>query len=360
MAFVKRKHSLFFGITSRTLMTISAILLMLSYLSRYINPAEAWFMTMFGLMFTPLLICNIILLVWAICRKSKAMLIPLLALMPTIFMTGKFVRFTSGNQEDVSEGLKILTYNVGRFSLPQNGRYSSWRECADSVMAFLKEEDADIICLQEFYMNDAEKLRSYLSSKMKGYDIKYFVNINSHGCYGNVTLSRFPALTKGKIDFEHSANLAIYSEYNVGGTIFRVYNCHFQSYNISIPRLATSLERDYKKTMRDTEEKMKRSITRRPKQVEDVMRDIDSSPVEAIVVGDFNDTPMSYTYYRLCRARKDSFEEAGTGFGATFAHVLPFLRIDYILFPDKFNALRHRVIHRDYSDHYPVEAIIRL
>lgn len=341
-------------------MLISAALLMLSYLSVYVNPAKAWFMTVFGLLFAPLLICNLLLLVWAILRRSKAVTIPLLALLPTVFMSGKFFRFTNGAGVNEGKGIKILTYNVGRFALSENGKFPSWRECADSVMEFIKSEDADIVCIQEFYMDDSEKVRSYLSSRMKGYDIKYFVNINSRGCYGNVTLSRFPALAKGKIDFEHSANLALYSDYDIGGTIFRVYNCHFQSYNISLTRLAAALESDYRKAVKDTEEKMRKSIVRRPEQVDDVMRNIEDCPVEAIVTGDFNDTPMSYTYYRLSRGRKDSFEEAGIGTGFTFSKLWPFLRIDYILFPERSNAVEHRVIHKDFSDHYPVEAVIEL
>lgn len=341
-------------------MIISAALLLLSYVSTYVNPAKAWFMTIFGLLFAPLLLCNFLLFIWAILRKSKALVIPFLALFPTVFMAGKFFRFTDGGDMDAESGVKILTYNVGRFALAQNSRFSSWEECADSAMAFMKSRNADIICIQEFYMDNPEKVRSYLSSKMPGYDIKYFVNINKRGCYGNVTLSRYPALTKGKIDFERSANLALYSDYDIGGTTLRVYNCHFQSYNISLTRLASSLESDYKKAMKDTEEKMRKSIVRRPKQVDDVMRNIESCPVEAIVTGDFNDNPMSYTYYRLSRRMKDSFEEAGIGTGYTFSKMRPFLRIDYILFPERFNAVGHTVLHRDYSDHYPVEAIIKL
>ena len=70
--------------------------------------------------------------------------------------------------------------------------------------------------------------------------------------------------------------------------------------------------------LKDTEQKMKSSIVRRPRQVEAVLSDIENSPYEAIVTGDFNDTPMSYTYYRLRRGRRDSFVEAGKGFGATY------------------------------------------
>lgn len=338
-------------------MTIAAILLIVSYLSIYINPAKAWFMTVFGLLFVPLLVCNFILLIWAVIRKSRAVVIPLLALAPTAFMTDKFFRFNGNDKED-GKGIRIISYNVGRFSLEQTDMQMTPETCADSVMQFLMEQNADIICLQEFYMKDPDNIRSYLSDKMKGYDIRYYINVNAHGAYGNVTLSRFHALNKGKITFEHSSNLALYTDYSINGDIFRVYNCHFESYNISLPGLATSLRKDYKEAFWQTEEKMKRSIVRRPKQVDMVLNDIEMSPEKVIVTGDFNDTPMSYTYWRLSFNRKDSFKEAGRGSGATYSKLWPFLRIDYILFPEDYLALNHKVIHKGFSDHYPIEAVI--
>ena len=152
--------------------------------------------------------------------------------------------------------------------------------------------------------------------------------------------------------------MALYSDYCIGGDTLRVYNCHFESYNISLSRLATGLEKDYKKAVKAAEEKMRRSIVRRPRQVEQVLKDIENCRENVIVAGDFNDTPMSYTYWRLSRKRKDSFEEAGSGAGATFSKLRPLLRIDYILFPESYNALSHKVINKRFSDHYPVEAII--
>lgn len=340
-------------------MTISAMLLVLSYLSMYCNPAKFWFMTIFGLLFLPLLLMNAFLLCWAAYRRSRAIIIPLLALIPSVFIVGRFIRFSEPNASaEDKDGIKIVSYNVGRFMLAQEDEKPSVEACADSVLNFLKSEDADIICLQEFYTRNSKKVMSYLSKKLKGYDIQYFVNVNDHGCYGNVTLSKYRAVAKGKIDFEQSANLALYSDYVIGGEPFRVYNCHFESYNISLSRLATSLEKDYQKTMKDTEIKMKRSIVRRPRQVSKVLEDIENCTENVIIAGDFNDNPMSYTYWRLRKTGKDSFVEAGHGTGATFTRFSPFLRIDYILFPETYNALSHKVIKKNYSDHYPIEAII--
>lgn len=263
-------------------MTISAMLLVLSYLSMYCNPAKFWFMTIFGLLFLPLLLMNAFLLCWAAYRRSRAIIIPLLALIPSVFIVGRFIRFSEPNASaEDKDGIKIVSYNVGRFMLSQEDEKPSIEACADSVLNFLK-----------------------------GYDIQYFVNVNDHGCYGNVTLSKYRAVAKGKIDFEQSANLALYSDYVIGGEPFRVYNCHFESYNISLSRLATSLEKDYQKTMKDTEIKMKRSIVRRPRQVSKVLEDIENCTENVIIAGDFNDNPMSYTYWRLRKTGKDSFVEA--------------------------------------------------
>lgn len=77
-------------------MAISAGLLLLSYLSSYVNPAKAWFMTLFGLLYAPILTVNLVLLVWALFRRSRAFIIPLVAILPSVFIIGKYYRPASG------------------------------------------------------------------------------------------------------------------------------------------------------------------------------------------------------------------------------------------------------------------------
>lgn len=353
----KKKRSLFFGLTSRALMLAAAGLLLLSYLSQFINPAKAWFMVLFGLLYIPLLLLNLLLLAWAVHRRSRAGWIPLLVLLPSVFFAGRYVRFSSRPAPPPADSLRIVSYNVGRFALSDG---TSREACMDSVMRFLRDQDADLICLQEFYMRDASAVRSYLQRRFRGYDIGYYVYPTAKGCFGNVTLSRFPARSRGKLDFENSANLALYSDYDIRGTKLRVYNCHFQSYSISLPRIAKAFKSDYREAVRDTERRMRASLLLRPRQVDRVLEDIDNCPTEAVVVGDFNDTPLSYTYRRLSRGRKDSFVEAGKGFGATYALLRPLLRIDYILYPENMAAVSHKVERRPFSDHYPIVSTLSL
>lgn len=355
-----------FGITSRLLMMIVAGLLILSYISILINPAKVWLISLVGLLFVPLSLLNAFLLLWAMKRMSKSFVIPLLALLPAFFFVGRYVRVDTEEERidrmnAEGERLTVVSYNVGRFALQdQAAGIDSRAECVDSVFSFLKAQDADIICLQEFRVPDADKLKSYVNRHMKGYNAEYYMFPTRNGAFGNVTLSRLPVKGKGKIKFDESANLAIYSDYEYAGEKFRVYNCHFESYNVSVSGLMRGLVQRDSVLISTTGDKMKRSITRRPKQVDMVFEHIEKCPLETFVCGDFNDNPMSYTYYRMTRGRKDTFKEAGNGFGASFAAMWPMLRIDYILCPEKYNPISHKTPRVPYSDHYPVVAQLAL
>jgi endonuclease/exonuclease/phosphatase family metal-dependent hydrolase len=354
----------FFGLTSRVLMVIVAGLLILSYASIVVNPAKIWLISLVGIFFIPLSILNLILLLWALKRRSRSFLVPLLALLPAFFFVGRYVQIDSeedriARMSHTGNTIKVVSYNVGRFALDQ-GEFSSRSDCADSVFAFILEQDPDIICLQEFHISDVDNIRAMLRKRMSDYKAEYYMFPTGNGAFGNVTLSRIPVTNKGVIKFDGSANLAIYTDYSLYGRDFRVYNCHFESYNISMSGLLRAMTRKDSGVFTETGNKMKRSITRRPKQVDQVFSDIEKCPVESFVCGDFNDNPMSYTYFRMTRGRKDAFIEAGNGFGATFATLWPVLRIDYILFPERFKAVSHDIPRVPYSDHYPVVTEIEL
>lgn len=347
-------------------MSIVAGLLILSYLSILINPAKVWLMSLVGLLFIPLSVVNVILLLWALKRLSKSFIIPLLALLPAFFFVGRYVRIDTEQERAERHAvkgtdLKVISYNVGRFALHDDlhGIYNR-TQCVDSVFTFLNSQDADIICLQEFHVPDLSKVKVYIDRYMNGYNAEYYMFPTPAGAFGNVTLSRMPVKGKGKIKFDGSANLAIYTDYEMSGRKFRVYNCHFESYNISVSGLMRGLVHRDSLLISTTGDKMKRSITRRPRQVDQVFAHIEECPLETFVCGDFNDNPMSYTYYRMTRRRKDTFKEAGNGFGATFAAFWPMLRIDYILCPDSWCPVSHETPRLSLSDHYPVVSTIMM
>ena len=354
----------FFGLTNRVLLLIAALLLVVSYLSMVINPAKLWLMSLAGLMFVPFLLLNLFLLVWAFMRRSKAFVIPLLAIIPAMFFLGRYAHFRGDEEPPLvaqDKVLKVVTWNVGRFSLSQSSsRVSGFEQCADSVFAYIREQNPDIVCLQEFKIKDSRRIKQYLKKKMPGYHSEYYVFTSSKGSAGNLTLSRLPVRNRGVVKFDGGTNLAIFSDYEYAGKVFRVYNCHFESYNISFSGIARAMMKQDKEVFAETGGKMKRSISRRPKQVDQVFNDIESCPVESFVCGDFNDNPMSYTYSRMMRDRQDTFVEAGDGFGATYSRLWPMLRIDYVLCPKSCTVVSHETPRVKLSDHYPVITEIAL
>ncbi len=352
------------SVVARLLMLISASLLLFSYASMVVNPTKAWYMTVFGLLFVPIAAINGIFLMAAIRRKSRALAIPLLALLPSVVFIGRYFQFSSGAEEAGDEAVRILTYNVGHFAHGSGLQFKgdeSRALCADSVANFIKKSGADIVCLQEVDLPGEYDVARLIKKRFPDYNAGYFMYVTKRGSYGNVTLSKFPVIGKGKLTFDKSSNLAIYTDLKISdGKSLRVYNCHFESYNISLSRIKKYVAAKDGENVWATEEKMKKSIRRRPEQVGKVMSDIEDCPLEAIVTGDFNDNPMSYTYNRLKKGRRDSFVEAGKGFGATYSFLWPFIRIDYILYPSHFGAASHTVPRVSYSDHYPVIAEINL
>lgn len=381
----KKRRNLFAGISAGALMLAAAGLLLLSYLSVVVNPAKVWFFSVFGLLFFPLFVLNLVLLVWAAARRSRLFLIPLLAVLPSLFFVGRYVRFggssdaervavrgadgeetlTPAESEALGAGggetaaglgrsgaaFRLLTYNVGRFSHRRDEM--SPLMCMDSVFAYLGRQDADVICLQEYMTEDLPGLKRYVRSHLPGYDVEYYLFKGRRRSCGNVTLSRLTPCGKGKILFEDSRNLAIYTDYATSAGKFRVYNCHFESYAISISNLWKSVTGD-RELLQANEKKFRKSLIRRPKQVSEVLAHIERSPVESVVCGDFNDNPMSYTYFRIGRDLKDSFVESGRGFGASYSAFWPMLRIDYVFIPKNWSSTSHRTDRVKFSDHYPV------
>lgn len=338
-------------------MAIPAGLLLLSCLSVLVNPAKAWLLVPLEILFWPLLLANLFLAIWAVIRKSKAVFIPLAALIPAIFFLGRFIQ-VKGGEETVNDSIKVVSYNVGRFrSYPK--KFNS-KACQDSVIRFLEHTDADIICLQEFYvLNGSAQVGTLMAALMKGYNPTYYLYTGKKGRFGNLTLSKFPVKDKGHIDFDSSVNLAVWSDYKIHGETIRVYNCHLESYNISPVGIIEKMRGNYdKEVLEDTGRKMRRSIRYRASQVDRIFDEMDNSPVESIICGDFNDSPLSYTYHKTMRGHRDCFREAGRGIGATYPSSIPSVRLDYILIPRDMQAITYDSPAIRYSDHRPVVAEI--
>ena len=352
---VTRKRT--FGSTLFSLLAlVVAVALLLSYLALFFNPTDYPVLMFFGLYFIPILLLNLLVLLIALVKYQRSLLIPILALIPTLFLADRFVKFGREEQELTGKPVKVLTYNLGRYAA--GGRRVTSNESISGIRRLLAEQDADIVCLQEFAVSDTTSLITYLPEYP--YRARHLFKGNRY--FGNLTLSRYPIRHVESLTFPDSRNLSLVTDIDVAGQQIRVYNCHLESYSISFTALVKRLFRKshFKDEMVQVHGKVREATRRRSAQVDAVLQNEAASPYPSLVCGDFNDTPISYTYHRLIQTKKDSFAEAGTGFGATYSVLWPMLRVDYILLPQEYTADRHETLRVPWSDHYPVTTLIYL
>ncbi|MBE6225426.1 MAG: hypothetical protein E7122_09495 [Bacteroidales bacterium] len=354
----RKRSPLLFGITFRAILLVAAAAMCLSYVAVYVNPAKFSLPLFFGLYFIPIFLLNLFLLIIAILRRSASAWITVVALLPSLLYTELF--FKIGHEEKIyTEGirLKVESYNVGMFSSSKEG--FSREECRREIARHIKTESPDIVCLQEFFVED----RTQADTLFVQYPHRHYhlFKAKNGKLFGNIILSKYPMGEKGRISFPGSTNLSIYSDIKHFGRKIRVYNNHLESYNVSFTALAHKFgskenlnTEEITHDIVQTHEKMKGTFIKRSEQVDRILENINSNSKPTIICGDFNDTPMSYTYHTLAKDRKDTFKEAGRGFGATFSTLWPLLRIDYILVPQNAECATHNAQKINLSDHYPV------
>ncbi len=334
---------------------VGAVALVLSYISVYLQPSELSSVLMFfGLYFLPILFFNVIIFLIALFRLKAVAFLTLVAMLPTLFYADLFVKFNKNEVVPEGEPIKMITYNVGRMRLSRDGL--EYAANTDRIEKFIELERPDIVCMQEFMMRNRDEYQQFVPGLPFR---REFVFGNNELC-GNVILSRYPITGSGVIKFEDSHNMCVWADIDLDGDKIRVYNCHLQSSTISftslIQRIATKGE--LTNEIKEVHEKLRNSNRLRAQQVEDILAHCSQCEYPVVICGDFNDTPVSHTYYKLRKGRKDSFAEAGNGFGASYSYLWPLLRIDYILYPREFTAFQNEIKREIYSDHYPVSTYL--
>jgi len=335
-------------------------LLLLAYLSVFVRPDSFWPAAFVGLLYPYLLFINILFIVYYSLRKSRRLLLSLLIILVGYQHLFNFIQPVPNLKGNV-KGLKILTFNVHHFAKDPTKKQPG----EPGIIEYLKSANADIICLQEAQIYKTGKYSpAGIRDALPG--IRHYQLAHTISNAGPMTLSKYPIITLGEIRFERSANMVLFSDIVIPpGDTIRVYNCHFQSYRISPedysitdPERSGTNEQQLREAKLITK-KMIIAFSIRANQARTVHSHIKKCPYPVIVCGDFNDTPVSYTYHIVGNQLKDSFSDAGFGFSNTYNGILPAFRIDYILHSPKYNAIYYRCDRVDLSDHFPVMAVIK-
>lgn len=342
-----------------------ALALIFSYLSVHIDPDIFALPALFGLAYPYLLLVNILFaVIWTASLKLEAFIsVMVIAAGFTHFSNYIKIKKPSG---DKTGTFQVQSYNLRLFNYFE-GKKTSISETR--ILELLKNRQADIICIQELYIEgDPAQKEKAIKSALGGKYNSHFkiIGTGRNRYYGIATLSKFPITYKGDIVHEKSSSLSIYSDILIGEDTIRIFNNHLQSFRLH--RMERTLLSEIIETSDDKEtleeiisisSSLKKGFLKRASQAKAVKAEIDKSPYPVIVAGDFNDTPVSYSYRKIRKGLDDAFVRSGYGAGFTYKGNYPPNRIDYILYDDFLECRQFEITKVRHSDHYPIVAYFR-
>lgn len=362
--------------TKRVLILSNTVLVMVFLLActaPYLNPQAWWFISFLGIGFPFLLLGVIAFLVgWLFVRKRYA-LVSALAILYGFKSISVFFAFHLPRpfQAERQPGtVRIASWNVARFiEMKRNNNKGSQTRL--KMMDLIASQDADIFCMQEFFhSNDSAWYPNleYIRVRLN-YPYYYYSHDNDGDNHfiGSVIFSRFPIIDSGMVRYPRPSlpEALMHCDIRVNDDTIRVYTTHLQSLQFrkddyeKIERIREA-EGEVVSDSRTIFSKLRKGIGLRKMQTDVVAQVLEDSPYPYLLCGDLNDVPNSYTYFTVRGNLQDAFLEKGFAVGRTFSALSPTLRIDYIFADRNFDILQFNRVVRNYSDHYPILADVRL
>ena len=323
--------------------------LALAYLAPFINPQDFWPISFFGLSYKLWLLLNIALLLFWLFLGRKRWLYNAFFLAIGIQFIARNVQYNSSDKSETD--IKVCSFNTNVQSVYNDGNTSK------EINTYLTENKYDVAILIE-WLDAKGKIST------NAYPHQQFIRLDAKRNkydYGLRFVSKHKIINWERIKYTHfTNNMAAFFDVEINGEIIRFFTVHLHSNSISSKDYHTlvnvELDDDYKHYALNFAKRLKTQIQRRAEQTNTVLDAINESPYPVVIMGDFNDTPQSFTYQQLKEGRKDAFIERGRGWGATYLKPFPILRIDYILHDEELECTSYNCISDIKSDHALVEA----
>jgi endonuclease/exonuclease/phosphatase family metal-dependent hydrolase len=349
-----------------------AIILLLSNLAPGVDPDKFWPIALLGILFPLVLVANIVfILFWLLASPKKAILsfAAVLLSFPNIMSTFGLNAKQEFIQAKDAGTIRLVTWNVALMNYTQLDTVTAIQNNA-LIFKKLKESNADIICLQEFFTavipgNHYNLMDSI--AKTLNYPYLYFSRDNpkfdEQFFMGNIIFSRYKIIDTQKIIYPTPfVGSIIKTGIDVNGDTIDVFTTRFQSVKFK--------SQDYKdmnaiKNRTDTGftgskniiHKLRDAYGQRKEQVLLAKSFMMKSKRPVLFSADINDVPVSFTYAALHKNMNDTWVKEGHGLGKTFQYLSPTLRIDHIFFDDHFVSRQvQRIFSKDETDHYGIVA----
>lgn len=245
-----------------------------------------------------------------------------LFLLVLIIISSTVICNINTNERRLSTEIKIVSYNI------HSGVDKDMFPTLFDIIDFLKNCDADIICLQE--VNESAKVGFQVSSLkeelgMNSHFGANVVNLNSN--YGLVTYSKYRIIRQNHVYLSSSKEQR--------GMLHTVIDVKGKNLNIINVHLGTDKE--------EQEEQLK--------ELQAFVDKLGDEPY--IIAGDFNAANISLDSNSIDVAKK--LDKSNI---LTFS--LGIERIDYIFVSQDIVPINYRVIIKKLSDHYPILAKLKI
>ena len=280
-------------------------------------------------------------------------LIGLLAASPRL---SSLVKLGSPLRPVEGEAVRLMSYNVRMFN---RYKWIDRKGVALEIKELISAYAPDILCFQEYHENS--------NTPKFDYPTRHVLKL-ANGHTGELAIfSRYTEVKRGYLALGSKTGpeqrSMIYSDLIVQGDTLRLINVHLASLGLGNKQRrwmegeASQDEdvEDLKTGVLEGLRRLLRSSQNRADEIDDLLEFIEKSPHPVMVCGDLNDVPGSYAFERIKRyGLSDSFEKAGRGLGETFAGSRLPLRIDAVWADSASTFVKHRVIRKKLSDHYPL------
>ncbi|PVX46721.1 endonuclease/exonuclease/phosphatase family metal-dependent hydrolase [Flavobacterium sp. 103] len=324
------------------------VLTFIAYLLPFLAPKIFPLLSVFTLFMPLFFLANgLFFLYWGI-QFKKRMILSGLVLLVGITFFNKFYKFSAKEFEESDKDFTVMSYNVRLFNV---FKWLDRDDIPDVILEFINTENPDILCIQEF-SNSANidlKVYPYKFVLMEGKQIKT----------GQAIFSKFPIIEHGNIVFPNSNNNVVYADIKKGKDIIRVYNMHLQSIKISpdVNEISENIDVIDQQKSKFLFIRISKAFKQQQEQAAIFKEHEKNCQYPIIICGDMNNSAFSYVYRNIKGKLKDSFEEAGVGFGATYKFKYYPARIDYI-FADETMEVKQFESFPEFqnSDHYPIMA----
>jgi endonuclease/exonuclease/phosphatase family metal-dependent hydrolase len=337
----------------------------LTYASVWVSPAAFWpaaFLAMFGI--PTVMVTNLALLFWALVTRQLTSIVFLFSacvLLSTPFWLAT-VSLNSKPKTITDGGFGVISFNLGKHYVTDN-RLKEKKYYQKHINRWLASQKADILLLQEvFNYAIVPEFRILHGLKKAGYKQRFFslhAATNDTTGSGMAIVARHP-LSNKKVCYakKHSINLILRADCKMPAGTIRLINVHLQSIRLTYDDLNLSRKpRHIVHNLISIAKKMRQAYISRAEQVAVLQYELTHSPYPILLGGDFNDTPYSYTYWKVRQTLTSSFENAGSGMGNTYnGKFKAGLRIDHQFYQKPIKCLRLVEIDSlPYSDHFALE-----